>query len=154
MSNRINSAFLALPVTHATGRSNRLVGWKAIGQFLGCTDRTARRWERSRGLPVHRIKGGGRGSVWGAPEELTVWLQSMPEETQAGLRAELQAETAPGSLERFAETRGAGVAQPVAHAEPPHSGAGSADTRRHWVFVAIALIFVVLSAALFVRWSH
>ncbi len=53
----------------------RLVGWKAIGHHLGCTARTARRWEASRALPVHRIPGGDRGAVWAAPEELQAWLE-------------------------------------------------------------------------------
>src|SRR6516225_12396233 len=66
----------------------RLVGWKAIGQFLRCTERTARRWEAYRGMPVHRIPGGGRSSVWASPDELTGWLQALPSEVQATLRAE------------------------------------------------------------------
>jgi tetratricopeptide (TPR) repeat protein len=158
-----------LPVTYANGRSNRLVGWKAIGLFLGCTARTARRWETSRGLPVHRIAGGGRGSVWAAPEELQGWLQAMPVEAQADLRAEAAAETAAGSHEGVAETVNDGVAQSVAHAVPqsepqpvvhaeaqselpPFVGA-SVDTRPHWLFAAIALVLVVASvAALGVRW--
>jgi len=70
----------------ATGR--QLVGWKAIGQFLGCTERTARRWEADRALPVHRIPGGGRSSVWANPEELASWLRTLPSDVQATMRAE------------------------------------------------------------------
>jgi tetratricopeptide (TPR) repeat protein len=71
--------------------SRRLIGWKAIGQFLRCTERTARRWEAYRGMPVHRVPGGGRSSVWASPEELTGWLQALPSEVQATLRAEAAA---------------------------------------------------------------
>ena len=66
----------------------RLIGWKAIGQFLGCTERTARRWEADRALPVHRIPGGGRSSVWANSEELAAWLRALPSDVQATLRAE------------------------------------------------------------------
>jgi tetratricopeptide (TPR) repeat protein len=66
----------------------RLIGWKAIGQYLGCTERTARRWEADRALPVHRIPGGSRGSVWAHPDELTTWLQTLPTDVQASLREE------------------------------------------------------------------
>jgi tetratricopeptide (TPR) repeat protein len=79
-------------VDGASRRANRLLGWKAIGQFLGCTARTARRWESSRALPVHRMPG-GRGSVWAAPEELTAWLQSLPPATQVEIQAEALADT-------------------------------------------------------------
>jgi tetratricopeptide (TPR) repeat protein len=70
------------------GSGRRLIGWKAIGQFLGCTERTARRWEADRALPVHRIPGSGRSSVWANAEELTAWLQALPSDVQATLREE------------------------------------------------------------------
>jgi len=72
----------------------RLVGWKAIGQFLRCTERTARRWEAYRGMPVHRIPGGGRSSVWASPDELSGWLQALPSDVQATLRAEAGSDAA------------------------------------------------------------
>src|SRR6516165_7672348 len=72
----------------------RLVGWKAIGQFLRCTERTARRWEAYRGMPVHRIPGGGRSSVWASPNELNAWLQALPSDVQATLRAEAGSDAA------------------------------------------------------------
>jgi tetratricopeptide (TPR) repeat protein len=84
--------------TSATIRNKnglRLIGWKSIGQFLGCTERTARRWEADRALPVHRIPGGGRGSVWAYPDELSAWLQALPTDVQATLRAEASTDAQP-----------------------------------------------------------
>ena len=78
--------------TGSTGR--RLIGWKAIGQFLACTERTARRWEASRGLPVHRLPGGSRSSVWAHPDELTAWLRALPSEVQQSLREEASTDAA------------------------------------------------------------
>lgn len=52
----------------------RLDGWKSIASFLGRDERTAKRWEASRGLPVHRVPGGNGGSVFATVEELGAWL--------------------------------------------------------------------------------
>jgi tetratricopeptide (TPR) repeat protein len=57
--------------------NKRLVGWKAIGQFLECTARTAMRWEAERGMPVHRVPGDSRSLVWASPLELTEWLTTL-----------------------------------------------------------------------------
>ena len=147
----------SLPVIDANGRSNRLIGWKAIGLVLGCTARTARRWESSRGLPVHRIKGGGRGSVWAAADELQAWLQSMPTEAQADLRAEADAEQA-GADEPLDEPRGAApsVTTPALAVaidpSPPPAMAASFDSQRRTRLIAIALALMVLSVAAGVWW--
>ena len=76
----------------ANNTVKRLLGWKAIGQFLGCTERTARRWEADRALPVHRVPGRSRSSVWASPDELNRWLQSLPVAIQADIRSEAQAD--------------------------------------------------------------
>lgn len=56
---------------------DRLVGWKAIGNFVGRDARTVRRWEADRGLPVHRAPGGDRPMVWADPAELDRWLSKV-----------------------------------------------------------------------------
>jgi tetratricopeptide (TPR) repeat protein len=66
----------------------RLTGWKSIGQYLGCSGRTAMRWESERALPVHRLPGGSRSSVWANPDELSAWLKAFPAEVQAEIQAE------------------------------------------------------------------
>jgi tetratricopeptide (TPR) repeat protein len=53
----------------------RVDSWKEIAAFFDRDERTVKRWESERGLPVHRIPGGGRGSVYAFKEELTAWLQ-------------------------------------------------------------------------------
>ncbi len=52
----------------------RLDSWKEIAAFLGRTERTARRWEASHGLPVRRVPSSGRGSVFAYEHELRSWL--------------------------------------------------------------------------------
>jgi tetratricopeptide (TPR) repeat protein len=56
-------------------RSVRLGSWKEIAEYLGKVERTVKRWERERALPVHRLPG-GRGSVYAYTSELEEWLQS------------------------------------------------------------------------------
>jgi tetratricopeptide (TPR) repeat protein len=54
----------------------RLVGWKEIAAHLGKTDRTVKRWGKSRGLPIHRVPGVAKTSVYAYPAELDRWLES------------------------------------------------------------------------------
>ncbi len=61
----------------ATG-SQRLVSWKEIAAYFNCDVRTVKRWERERGLPVHRVPGGERSRVFAYAAELKVWLHSPP----------------------------------------------------------------------------
>src|SRR5579872_5738279 len=69
-----------------------LVSWKEIASFLDRAERTVKRWERQRGLPVHRVPGGERGSVYAYPSELTIWLRGKSSELE-------QDELAAGELE-------------------------------------------------------
>jgi tetratricopeptide (TPR) repeat protein len=68
------------------GDDGRLVGWKAIGMFLGRDERTVRRWEVERGLPVNRVPGGGSATVWALPEELRAWMAGDAEHLQIRAR--------------------------------------------------------------------
>ncbi|QKC98630.1 hypothetical protein EB231_31330 [Mesorhizobium sp. NZP2298] len=59
----------------ANKRDRRLRDWKEIAAFFGRDERTVRRWERQRGLPVHRISGGARSLVFAYTDELEAWLR-------------------------------------------------------------------------------
>jgi len=54
----------------------RLDGWKDIATCLGKSERTVKRWERDRALPIHRVPGGGRATVYAFRAELDEWLKS------------------------------------------------------------------------------
>src|ERR1017187_6397815 len=49
---------------------------KEIAAFLDCGERTVKRWETERGLPVHRMPGSGRGRVSAYTAELSRWLEA------------------------------------------------------------------------------
>lgn len=54
--------------------NRRLNSWKEIAEYCGRNVRTMLRWEKDRGLPAHRIPGGGR--VFAYTAELEQWLRS------------------------------------------------------------------------------
>ncbi len=52
---------------------DKLDSWKEIAGFLGCNVRTAQRWEKLEGMPVHRRTHQIRDSVWAYQSELLKW---------------------------------------------------------------------------------
>ncbi len=61
----------------------RLDSWKEIAAFFGRAERTVKRWETERGLPVHRVPGGGRSAVFAYSHELSDWLKGRSQELDA-----------------------------------------------------------------------
>jgi hypothetical protein len=59
-------------------KRQRLDSWKEIADHLGRDVRTVIRWEHERGLPVHRVPGGKRGSVFAFADEVDRWLNHGP----------------------------------------------------------------------------
>lgn len=55
--------------------NHRLDSWKEIAAFFGRGERTVKRWETERGLPVHRLPGSGRSAVFAYSHELAEWLR-------------------------------------------------------------------------------
>ena len=57
-------------------RKDILNGWKEIAGYV-CRDiRTVERWEKYRGLPVRRVPGAGRATVYALISEVDQWLAS------------------------------------------------------------------------------
>jgi tetratricopeptide (TPR) repeat protein len=59
----------------------RLDSWKEIGAFFDRDERTVKRWEKERGLPVHRYPG-VKGRVYAYAEELSQWLRASTDAVQ------------------------------------------------------------------------
>jgi hypothetical protein len=111
--------------------AGHLKGWKQIGAFLNTSARTAQRWERTLGLPVHRIGLTSSTAVFADPSELLEWAKSA-----AGRRA----------------TSAAGEEEPAAVELQPPTAVVVEPAARRWLRVtslgivllaAIALIAVV-----------
>jgi Tol biopolymer transport system component len=71
-----------MPENHSA--NGRLDSWKQIADYLKRDVRTAIRWEKERGLPIHRVPGGKRQAVFAHQHEIDVWMGSrgnnIPEE--------------------------------------------------------------------------
>lgn len=112
----------------------RLDSWKEIAAFFGRAERTVKRWETERGLPVHRVPGGGRSAVFAYTNELLEWLR--------GKAQELEADDSPsGDLEDRKLESGAA---------PPSSAPAPAPAIKTWPPSRLAawLVPLVLAAAL------
>jgi hypothetical protein len=74
----------------------RLDSWKDIAAYLQRDQRTAMRWEKEGGLPVHRVPGAKRHVVFAYSHEIDAWLigskpsESRPSATQAAYAAPLR----------------------------------------------------------------
>ena len=60
--------------------SAELRSWKAIASYLGRDERTVKRWEETRGLPVRRLPGSGRAAVFAYTHELKAWQDRASED--------------------------------------------------------------------------
>jgi hypothetical protein len=60
-----------MPASASPSPEDRLDSWKEIAGYLKRGVRTVQRWERVRGLPVHRL--GRQGSVFAYKAELDAW---------------------------------------------------------------------------------
>ena len=67
-------------------RGTYLESWKAIAAYLGRDVTTAQRWERSEGLPVHRLVHSKGGSVYGYSNEIDEWRKRRSRVPVAGAR--------------------------------------------------------------------
>lgn len=55
--------------------NRRLDSWKEIAAFFGKDERTVKRWEKERGLPVLRLPG-ARGGVYAFSDDLSRWMEA------------------------------------------------------------------------------
>lgn len=60
----------------AAPENHRLDSWKEIADYLRRDISTVIRWERERGLPVHRVPGGKRHAVFAFPREIDTWISN------------------------------------------------------------------------------
>lgn len=65
----------------------RLSSWKEIAAFFGRDERTVKRWETVRGLPVRRVPRGTRSSVFAYQRELEDWLHGATPAITDGVEA-------------------------------------------------------------------
>jgi hypothetical protein len=112
----------------------RLETWKRIASFFSCDESTARRWEKSYGMPVHRY--GDRGSgVYAYAHELQAWADEHLEVSPEGapVIANKEVEVLPVLVEEEAESDLA-------------SSSGRMRVAAFVVVVIVAVAFLILKA--------
>ena len=110
--------------------NRRIDSWKEIAAFFGRDERTVKRWEKERGLPVHRLPG-ERGGVFAWSGELTLWLNS----SNGRVREPAAPVDAPAPSE-----------QPVAPPAPLAAAPAASSTRPHWIWHSILTAAIVVLA--------
>src|SRR5580700_1113956 len=110
----------------------RLDSWKEIAAFFGRAERTVKRWETDRGLPVHRVPGGGRSAVFAYSDELAEWLKGRAQEIDAD-------DPAPGEVEDHKVDSAVAALLP-----PPAPPAPIPDAIKNWPPSRIAAWIVPL----------
>ena len=103
--------------------NQRLDSWKEIAAFFGRDERTVRRWEKERALPVHRVPGGGRGGVFTYTAELKEWLKGRAAELETA-EPEIPPVVAESVVAESREIESLSASEPV---QVPHPSAHSAE---------------------------
>lgn len=62
-------------MTGESAKRTRLESWKEVARFFRRTERTVMRWEATRGLPIHRLRGQSGGRIYAEVSELEDWLK-------------------------------------------------------------------------------
>ena len=108
-------------------RKDILNGWKEIGGYV-CRDiRTVERWEKQRGLPVRRVPGAGRATVYALISELDEWLANSKPEGKELAADGLDGEISSEPVSRFSSSpqpqwaEGKTVSSPVPEQFPARS---------------------------------
>jgi hypothetical protein len=142
--------------------SERLESWKEIAAFITRDERTAMRWAKFHGMPVHHAPGGSHARVFAYRSEVLEWFRlqdHMDRETSHSAPATsghagppVQAQPEP--LPRVAIETDSTISPPVSTPKPDLF---SFLRKREWlVVVGIALFaaLLMLGELLALRWSN
>lgn len=128
---------MSTPRSSGPENSQTLVSWKEIAAFLGRAERTVKRWEHDRGLPVHRVPGGERSGVFAYPDEIRAWLLG-----ELGL--------APSEPPPVQQSRESAAPLPTAAPAPPPPRTPMAHHPVvEWAGIAAAFLIVAVGTVLF-----
>ena len=123
----------------------RLDTWKEIGAFFGRDERTVKRWEDQRGLPVHRVPGSGRGSVYAYTSELSEWLKT------ADTRVPVTTAVDETSAEASASDASANSTENVVPSENREkTDVEEKRSKRPWIFVAAGVVLAGLLGGIWI----
>lgn len=136
--------YFSMSTDHLSESQDRLESWKIIASWLHCDERTAKRWEKTRGLPVHRMPGKPRSGVFARVSELEMWQGSWEQRDQLNTEPEeqlLQPQSALNVTANVASINDETAPLPV----PPALIQG--QRRRGWLLWAAISVAVAVAAA-------
>ncbi len=129
--------------------NRRLDSWKSIATFFGRDERTVKRWERERALPVHRLPG-ARGGVYAYTNELMEWMRPRSNGSKYSGSSEAVPEPEPATLPEATvaapEESLAATASPATPSLPPHRRINAG-----WAIAAVVLLALAVIATLVAR---
>jgi hypothetical protein len=128
--------------------NTRLNGWKEIAAHFGKGVRTAQRWEKELGLPVHRV---GNEIVYAYADELEAWRLTAENHWSNGANGERAADskTQPANAPVALDDGAAPGQVPV---EPPGAASLLRGARRHWVKL-LGIGLAALLAVVAIAWA-
>ena len=127
---------------------DRIDGWKEIARYLGRDVTTAIRWERQKGLPVHRVPGGKRQAVYCYAHEIEAWL-GRGRASSSGLYVLVPAAEGPPAFETHPEPTSAGT---LRAGEDASGGMGFVG--RSWQNPWVAGLLLAVAAFSWILWPH
>jgi Flp pilus assembly protein TadD len=149
---------MASPRIENAKAARTLVSWKEIAVFLDRSESTVKRWERDRGLPVHRIPGGERGGVFGYSDELADWLKGKALELEADDLGQGDQETAGGAQTHAAGPDNAGSAKVELWQSESEGGINGVRTARRArlavIGIAAGMAAALAGAGVYASFSH
>ena len=136
-----------------TGKK-RLDSWKEIADYLKRDVTTVCRWEKEKGLPVHRLAGGARQTVFAYEEEIDAWLSGGKEQSSS-----------PAELHEVPPTPNVPTGPKFASApdtlhldEPQDRPVGitgrSSQTVWKWAFIVLGMIVILTAMAAIARFTQ
>jgi hypothetical protein len=117
-----------------------LEGWKAIADHLDKTERTVQRWEKTKGLPVRRLKSGSpeeQSRVLAYKSELDAWWQerlTRPDDDESNL-----------NLDPGPDRKGRSVIDAVTDQDRHKPSAAPS----FWVAVALGVVLIAVGVRVF-----
>jgi tetratricopeptide (TPR) repeat protein len=127
----------------------KLESWKHIASYLNCNERTAKRWEATRNLPIRRLPG-ARGGVFAMIHEIEAWQMGLSETAEAQPLSSVDEDIDDATPVSGKESSTVTVETPVIPAGPVYDlkVAGYHWQISHWQMLVGAVVVLLLVAGL------
>jgi tetratricopeptide (TPR) repeat protein len=119
--------------------NQRLDCWKEVASYLGKGERTAKRWEAERGLPIHRFPGPSRTTIYAYTAELDEWLKLRGAQEQGPVVEPVRQFAADLTTEYESASQAATATRDEQNMSRQESARSWHDRRRRWTLALAGL---------------